>query len=462
MSHRYHPYARLKPLLPLPRREAEHPLSVAHRQLQKINVDDGELCTWDHGVMNTWKEVPRPQRVTSRGPVDIAASGFAKFPPKSPFFCPHTKSTGRSYKPLVLRLRGTHEGGIADFYHAVDHECSFKIIVPPLKTSRVLLTWEDREEYAREQRDYDSDESGDEEFAQNLSQTSMSSAASHSSSISNLAVNAIVDPSPRYGPLHRSSERTRPTPIGPIGAGSSLVDTPRLKSFYRRSVADARKIADTNIMEYLHEIDASGVLEDDATSHPAWDMDNPHPVLHVYDKRIYPLCLSRTNNYLEFIGKPLGQAVRQLNSATGIPYGDYTSLIRSTTSCESCKNHFSHYGYDAHVKDGRCTNHPDLQEVDESDFTEPTFRFRSFRNNKSPKKVGETLDSPVGAALLEWNSRLGIPTDVWMVISTAVYHCGTCDLVRSFPAHRLHLDKKGDCTDPGQEPIARAAEDDDQ
>jgi hypothetical protein len=89
-----------------------------------------------------------------------------------------------------------------------------------------------------------------------------------------------------------------------------------------------------------------------------------------------------------------------------------------------------------------------------------TFRLRSYRDGKSVKNVGDTLDTAVGAALLEWNSRLGVPTDVWSLIATAIVTCDSCDLVRSFHAHLLHLDNTGACTDPGQS-LTPAGEDSD-
>jgi hypothetical protein len=42
---------------------------------------------------------------------------------------------------------------------------------------------------------------------------------------------------------------------------------------------------------------------------------------------------------------------------------------------------------------------------------EGVIRFRSYRDDKQPEFVGETIDTPVGTALLEWNSRLRLPCD---------------------------------------------------
>ncbi|KAF8192355.1 hypothetical protein K438DRAFT_1762353 [Mycena galopus ATCC 62051] len=465
---RFQPYRRPNPVVLNANAPSVSPLSSAYQELRKRNHEDGILLSWSHGILNDWEEIARPQRLTSRGPVDIAASGFEKIWGKtdSPFFCPHTRLSGSAYKPLVLRLGGTFEGGVADYYRAIDHECAFKTIIKPLASKRhLLVTWEDRKRYYNDQEQEDDDEqeppssqfsSSDAPSSSQLSSSSiwssysnLSSATSVSSSLSSssassniarLAVEAMVDPSPRA---------SRPSPSkGPISLDGQLR---QLRPYYGLKTADARRISDITLMTYLLEIQSSGLLEQEPTSHPAWDTSNPHPVLRVYDKRIYT---HRTNCFLEFSDKLLGQIIRQLNSALGVPYGDYAKLVRATYSCNCCKNYFSSYGYNTHIKEGKCTNHPDLQPVDECEDHETDFRFRSFHNAANrPQNVSETLDSAVGAAMLEWNSRLGVPADVWMTVSTAIVTCKDCDLVRSFPGHLLHLDVGGNCDDPGQENI---------
>ncbi|KAJ7720031.1 hypothetical protein B0H16DRAFT_1509383 [Mycena metata] len=207
-------------------------------------------------------------------------------------------------------------------------------------------------------------------------------------------------------------------------------------------------------MEYLHQIESSGLLGEDPTSHPAWDPEDPPSILQIYDQRIYPDCTTRTFQHLDYLYKPLGQAIREMNLALGIPYADYCTLIRSTQACDACLNHFSPDGYAHHRRDGLCSNHPDLAPIPEGEPFTGEIRLRSFADDTSPSFRGETLNSSVGSALLEWNSRLGIPADVWMMASTAVVHCTSCDLLRSFPAHIIHLDNEL-CNDPGQKLIVR-------
>ncbi|THU76537.1 hypothetical protein K435DRAFT_879078, partial [Dendrothele bispora CBS 962.96] len=54
--------------------------------------------------------------------------------------------------------------------------------------------------------------------------------------------------------------------------------------------------------------------------------------------------------------------------------------------------------------------------------------------------AAEVALSPLGLAWLTWNSKAGIPGDAWHLISTAYRYCPYCDRIRSFDAHRAHMD----------------------
>lgn len=75
---------------------------------------------------------------------------------------------------------------------------------------------------------------------------------------------------------------------------------------------------------------------------------------------------------------------------------------------------------------------------------------RSFAAGCGEGHGVEFNDTPIGAALLEFNSAIGVPADVWIMLTTAYVQCATCHLVRSFPAHRGHLDDNGQCHDMGE------------
>jgi len=77
---------------------------------------------------------------------------------------------------------------------------------------------------------------------------------------------------------------------------------------------------------------------------------------------------------------------------------------------------------------------------------------RTFPPNLKPpvSYTFELLDTPIGAPYLAFNSRLGVPKDVWIMVTTAHVLCDTCDLVRTFPSDREHRDADGYCMDVGQ------------
>ncbi|KAJ6482818.1 hypothetical protein C8R47DRAFT_1073414 [Mycena vitilis] len=420
-----------------------HWMPAAYSELRAGNKD-GKLLTWEHET-ECWVQIARPHRITSpTNSVPIAASGLKNIwlETNTLFFCPHTCPSGMPYDPLVLRLHGLYEGQRADFFYAKDHLCIFKVVVQPLRPSQTLITWEQQHQFQEDRNRELSDGTEDELSTPSSSQgststqasstapsssssstsaTSASSATSNASTLSRLAVKALLTPHPRYSSPTTLSSPVLPTPIG---SGTQI------------------QCPDVHFMEHLFEISTAGVSEDDPSCHPAWNEDERHDVLQVYDSRIYPNCFQKTSQFLQFLYKPLGQVIRDLNSPLGVPFSDYTTLIHQCCGCASCLNQFTPDGYNAHIRDGRCTNHPKLEFVEEVEIEQPEVRLRTFRDDKRPEKVKDTLDSAVGCALLQWNSRLGVPSDVWLLVSGATVLCKECDLVRAFAAHRLHLNNE--------------------
>ncbi|KAF8152711.1 hypothetical protein K438DRAFT_2079321 [Mycena galopus ATCC 62051] len=414
-------------------------------ELRRINIDDEKLCTYQHDT-NTWIEVPRPQRVVGRKAVDIAASGFKKIWERhdSPFFCPHKRRSGRSFEPLVLSIAMMHAEQTIMIALLKAHV--MLVIIPPLKKTKTLISWQDRRRHEEEE-----DDSSDHESAQHSASVSSSSSVSMSSSsvstaltssvsslshatnlstssVNTLVLQAMKSPHPRYcGP--RAISPIKPTPTH-LGAGKVHNGPgPRgVQSFYKQKVADARKDADISIMEYIHQIAASGILDEDPTTHPAWDPASPPTVLQLYDTQIYPNCLDQIHANVDFLYKPLGQIIQDLNQVIGVTFHDFNILARSSRHLEPCSP------------------------------TQGQIQFRTYRDDDArPEYRGCHMKTPIGAALLAWNSRLGVPADVWMIASTAVIHCKECDLIRTFPAHFMHLDDNT-CSDAGQAVVAPPGE----
>ncbi|KAJ6478213.1 hypothetical protein C8R45DRAFT_933973 [Mycena sanguinolenta] len=452
-------------------------LQKALDEFHKINGRDGNIWGYEHSSC-LWKEIHRPKRTVGNSgkQKDIAASGLVKaWGYKSPVFCPHRRQSGLPWEPLVIRLSQPHEGEFIDYMKAIDHECSFrtekfsshsrinvatKACISGLSFPAVIhillaeLEGTEDEEEDQSPQPSDSSSQSSSRVAASSSQTSVSSGdggePSSSSMILFLASKAMVAPLPRY----------------PGMRGTFRIDrqSATAKAFYKRTVADARRISDTNLMDRVHQLVMSGLVKEDPAYHPAWDANNPSTILQVYDQRIYPQCLDRTNSYSDLAYSPIGRGIQDLSSVQGLTFDGYAALVRVSVLCDGCSNSFSPDGYKHHRVNGICTNHHDLLSVSACQESQDAIRLRSYRLDDQGEEIypdwrGHTQDTAIGAALREWNSRLGVPTDVWILVSTAVVVCEHCDLVRSFAAHTLHLDGSGHCTDPGQAVIAPHADD---
>lgn len=58
----------------------------------------------------------------------------------------------------------------------------------------------------------------------------------------------------------------------------------------------------------------------------------------------------------------------------------------------------------------------------------------------------EHLYSALGLALLAFNSRMGIPKDVWESVKSAVVVCQDCLFARTIHGHSAHLTQAGLCS----------------
>lgn len=101
--------------------------------------------------------------------------------------------------------------------------------------------------------------------------------------------------------------------------------------------------------------------------------------------------------------------------------------------------HFRHHSHSIFIV---ASVHPDLDDT-------PEIPLRTFAHPR-PSAATEFLESPIGAAFLEWNSRVGVPRDVWCAIITAYIRCNTCRVCRSFNGDIAHRDAQLNCNDAGQ------------
>jgi hypothetical protein len=170
------------------------------------------------------------------------------------------------------------------------------------------------------------------------------------------------------------------------------------------------------------------------------------------------------DNHRQFLNTPAGNVIQALNSGTGASISAFKRLVQSTQKCPACLCQFSREGYMGHLglkaESYCCLNTPGcpIGESKHFDFS------HALICNRHPVTVlpppspcpfteavysGANLQTVIGYAWSAWNSRLGIPDDVWAMISTGVTSCLICHRVRIFEIHRRH-DIKGKCVDQRQ------------
>ncbi|KAJ7218744.1 hypothetical protein C8J57DRAFT_1254742 [Mycena rebaudengoi] len=451
----YPPYPRTSGLQ-TPASDSSPTVRAAYSSLLDRN-SAGVLSTWDHIALD-WRTVPRPQREQSGRLVDIAATGLRNVWSKhqSPFLCPHTDRAGNPYPPMTLHLNATYSAGQrADFYQSKDHQCRFKVLIPRLKPRSVLTSQQEIDAFKAAHSDQGSSSSDQESSSLPSSQDSSSSAAE-------VAASLLVNDPRRPATPPPSPFPPRPTPCGP----GNMRRPPT--SYFSAEVAHARALNNNDLRDYIDECQRAGIFEDAPFEHPLAAPELPQ-IMRTYCPKLYPSNLSRTVRHYfykgqEFFNSPLGLAIRYLVSPLGLPWNDYSNIVDHCKGCIGCQCLFSIAGYNAHItEDGRCGNTPSMPAVArDSSARLPTFKYRTYRDRQGiDVPMQYRLNTPSGIALLEWNSRVGIPYDVWSVVSTGIVRCGACDLVRTFEGHKDHLDEAGECGDLGQDFLAPAGDNSD-
>ncbi|KAK6971520.1 hypothetical protein R3P38DRAFT_3242259 [Favolaschia claudopus] len=430
--HHYNPYPRRSARVPigLPSPPALSPETRVVIQQAAIDlqfyIEAGVIVTWNH-ALSQWDLVDRPQRRTTSSDREtyVGAGSFSSVPGFKYPFCPHLDVFGRPYDRMKLFLAKRYQGKNEDFFRAHDHQCDFIVIIPKVRPSVYSI--------GNEQ------EPGSDEEEDEVQQTLLASTSSPSSSQTASQNPRISPPSPA------TSSRPKPTPKIP---GSPTTH----RSYFSATVATARARSDVFVMEICWDGVFTGRFQDTPSAHPLYPQLGAvtHLVMQPYDPAYNPGCLDRTYQHLHFFDSKIGRCIRALNSTLGVTSDVVQGLIDDSKRCPSCSCQYSFEGYNAHIRDGLCGNTPNPTPVTPA---APHAPYHGLDNRELPAgkclgRYAEFLDTPIGASMLEWNSKLGIPTDVWALVATAVEECETCHFVRTFPAHAAHLHSEtGKCND---------------
>ncbi|KAJ7018078.1 hypothetical protein C8F04DRAFT_1405246 [Mycena alexandri] len=381
---------------------------------------------------NDWVPWMMPMRVLkgTRQLVRVAASGYHKVKGLVPPRCPHSSLDSR----MKLHLHCKHPNGQkANFYRAESHDCAFTVIIPDLehRQSEYVTTTEEWETHLAGLHRFDDDDEDQEDHCQ--SRTSQISPSSTSE-----------DDVEEYL-LHGDPRMPSPRDLAAVfGSGP-------LKPFFCDRVALARKTVDVALINDTTTAHQAGTYEAQPELHPLAEKP-PHAIMALYDERNMSAgSLSRVFSNLEHIDTHLGRAMREFNSPIGLPEFSWRSLRDHNVSCKCCQCVFSIQGYNSHIIDDRCSMAAPMDKVPPHTGALRSLPARTYPPGYQVPITVDFLYTPTGVALAEWNSRIGVPLDVWTLLSTSGVKCSVCRLLRSFEGHREHL-KDGQCGDPGEAP----------
>ncbi|KAJ7437074.1 hypothetical protein B0H11DRAFT_2362278 [Mycena galericulata] len=390
-------------------------------------------ATWC-ALSNDWVPWTMPMRVLKRQKklVRIAASGYYKIKNLQPPRCPHLYQDAR-LSDMKLHLNKTFDntGQRANFFRADSHPCQYYVFIPdiPEYQSEYITTPEEREVF-------------EQLVAFEEEEPELSAGSSQSSSLSTSSTSTADTREVEEYLLHGNPRIPRPSDLPPALLGP-------LKPFFNGRVSDARKTVDLLLMDDTQQFADRGYYTDNPERHPVAEVP-VHVLMEIYDHKAHPTCLTRAFSNLEHIDTHLGRAIREFHSCIGIPPETWQAIVNYRTACKCCQCVFSVDGYNSHVVDGRCSMAPPLEKVPIKEITPPYFSVRTYPNGYKIPVLEDFLETPSGVAFTEWNSRIGVPMDVWILLSTSGVKCKTCHLRRSFKAHQAHCDETGQCLDPGE------------
>ncbi|KAJ6454725.1 hypothetical protein C8R47DRAFT_221942 [Mycena vitilis] len=433
-------YSRFTPLL---RRHLPSVPNYTHiRQLLRQWNDLGIPVTWCP-FANDWVVWKLPMRVLKgqKRLVRVAASGFHKIEGLQAPRCPHTYSDpAQSIMTLHLNKVFDATGLKANFYRCDTHPCNCIVLIPdPEELKSQYITTDEEELYFEKLYSLDQEE---EEVASALHHCTPSTAGSASTATSTKTSPTTSEGEVEEYLLGEDPRFPRLSDLPPAFCGL-------VKPYFNDRVASARKTVDLALMHLVNENDEADFYSWSPQHHPIAATPT-HALMTVYDQTWHPACLMRIFSNLQHIDSHVGRAIREFHSPIGIPVTAWTSIIGNLCVCACCQCTFSIDGYNSHVVEGRCSMAAPMDFVPVKAYVPPRIAVRTYPAGYVVPLQEDYVDTPSGVAFMEWNSRIGVPMDVWAFLASSGVVCEKCKLRRSFQAHKGHCNATGECRDPGE------------
>ncbi|KAJ6624417.1 hypothetical protein B0H10DRAFT_1943299 [Mycena sp. CBHHK59/15] len=369
------------------------------QQLRDARLAYGEAR--EHGDLITWSSVTnspmpviynRPCRENHKGTWTlIAASAFNNLPSFKGPQCPHAMNPFRLEEDTEMTCR--HNKNRGWYFQAKGHNCEFILNIPPLGSSKIRLHGDKSKFEDGEWADSDDEEESfalmalDEEAAQRVREVNVATAA--------LMEGIPLSWPPPYSPGSSSSLPSYPlsSPVASSSRPSPTKSDGCVKPYFTRTQAEERANFNRQFTTGLHDKQFSGKFKVYPERHPAWKSGlEDAPVI-------------MASFHPETPGSRLP------------PMGFMTTLFAEL--------------------------YPELEGLYD-------MATRMYPEGTPLPNHSDHINSMVGRAWIAWNSRVGVPQDVWAILSSAWTHCPDCDLVRTFEADRAHKDDNNMCRDIGQ------------
>ncbi|KAJ8079392.1 hypothetical protein PM082_021900 [Marasmius tenuissimus] len=377
-----------------------------YRRNLRWHIRQGRMVTFDHN-RRQWKHWPRPYIEHEDGTMSnfLPSYRFAAANPP-PVLCPHVLSPNLTTADctMVVHISPVDAG---DYFaiNNMSHPCDFRIPIPTLTD----LPQEIDDWPPLDQPTFPTFEDEEDEDSLELV-------------ITNDLSSSLPSPRPRRLPQDVK---------------------PGFQAFFVRERALLRAEYNPKFIEKIGVGHSTGeYMKCGLPSHPVHSIST-HDLLREWDLDVNPNGQNLANQHQHFVGTGVGMATRNLFSTRGIPNEVWNTVVASAITCSVCCCVYSADGYNDHIDGhGYCRN-----------WFEPVCSSTPIRCDTSvapesmwaPGLPGDGEEdwwdkqSASCAALLQWNSRIGISQDVWAVISTMEVFCPDCSRVRSTEGHHRHL-----------------------
>ncbi|KAJ7164378.1 hypothetical protein C8R46DRAFT_1278623 [Mycena filopes] len=396
----------------------------------------GKILTWSPAAtgltgLDDWY---RPVRTSKSGSMRLLAASQFQFTtginlPR----CPHAANPFRTIEETTQECKRIGNRWV---FRTTSHECEFSTEIPPITSSQVLLTENELTDYLNTQDyldlDGDAHDTEDEEFDTSAvigssdwktpirasSEQRVAAYLSSSPSWDSIASDPSSSPFPRVlsSTGSSSSSPTRPTPSPRRGAD--------IKPYFSPIVSAQRSCPDYELITMMLELEDNGFYKMNPEEHPAYSaMTRTPAILLPYHPTT---ARGRLADKMHNMTLPYGRVICDFMSTVGISREALFHLCSQSLLCAGCACWYSIEGYHTHralaATGYVCTGSQDLPMIPSRHppmESVPSLRFRTYPSGATIPIRQDFLDSTIGRAFVDWNSRVGIPQDVWTMITTA-------------------------------------------